>query len=112
MMIGVPLSARIARHTSMPGQARQHQVEQHDVGLGLAEGLQRAAAVRHEGRLEPVGAQHDAEHLGEGGVVVDDQHAGLHAPMVTSRGHDGARSRARATVRSFESTSTAALSGY
>ena len=85
MMIGVPLSARIARQTSMPDRPGQHQVEQHDVGLGLAEGLQRAAAVGHEGRLEPVGAQHDAEHLGEGGVVVDHQHARLHAPIVASR---------------------------
>src|SRR3712207_3085524 len=32
-----------------------------------------AVAVRHEGRFVALAAQDDAEHLGEGGVVVDDQ---------------------------------------
>ena len=75
------------------GQARQHQVEQHDIGLGLAEGLQRAAAVRHEGRVEAVGAEHDAEHLGQGGVVVDHEHARLHATMLTFPAQDRVRTR-------------------
>ena len=39
----------------------------HDVdGLG---------AVRAEHRLEALRAQHDADHLGEGGVIVDHQDA-------------------------------------
>ena len=50
MMIGTPDSARIARHTSMPSMPGQHQVEQHEVGLGLAERGERLVAVGAERR--------------------------------------------------------------
>jgi len=58
--------------------AGQHQVEQHDVGTLATERAQRGISVGHHRGLEALTAQHDAEHLGEGGVVVDDQDAGLH----------------------------------
>ena len=78
------LRADRAAHVD-PGHARQHEVEQHDVRLGLAERLQRARAVGHEDRLELIGAQHDAEHFGERGVIVDYEDAGFHvAHGVTS----------------------------
>jgi hypothetical protein len=59
--------------------AGQHQVEQHEVRLVLAEHGERLVAVGAQGRLVALAAQDDAEHLGQGGVVVDDQHAALHA---------------------------------
>ena len=40
----------------------------------------------HSERLEAFAAQHDAEHLGQCGVVVDDEHASLHELIVTPRG--------------------------
>ena len=58
--------------------ARQHQVEQDDVGSVVAERGQRPFAVRDEGRHEALAAQHDAEHLGEGGVVIDHEYPGSH----------------------------------
>jgi hypothetical protein len=59
---------------------REHQVEQHEVGPGLPERLERLVAVVHERRLEAFTAQHDAEHLCERQVVVDDQYTSSHAP--------------------------------
>ena len=85
MTIGTPDSARIARHTSMPSMPGQHQVEQHEVRLGLAEHRQRLVAVRAQRRLVALTAQHDAQHLGQRGVVVDDQYATLHAHIVAPR---------------------------
>jgi hypothetical protein len=60
-----------------PVGAGQHQVEQHDVGLLPAEGGQGEVAVGHEGRLEVLAAQHDAEHLGKRRVVIDHEHTCL-----------------------------------
>src|SRR4051812_28094473 len=51
--------------------ARQHQVQQDDVGARLLEDADRPVAVGHEGRFVAFAPQHDAQHLGEGGVVVD-----------------------------------------
>jgi hypothetical protein len=76
--IGTPDSARIARHTSMPSMPGQHQVQQHQVGLVLAEHRHRLVAVRAQRGLVALAAQHDAEHLGQRRVVVDDQHPALH----------------------------------
>jgi hypothetical protein len=50
----------------------QHQVEQHQIGPGLPECVKRLVPVGHERRLEPLPAEHDAEHLRERRVVVDD----------------------------------------
>ena len=58
--------------------AGQHEVEQHDVGPLPPERAERRVAVRDDGRLEPLAAQHDAEHLGERRVVVHHEHAALH----------------------------------
>jgi hypothetical protein len=40
----------------------------------------RSVPVGDEGGLETFAPQHDAEHLGQSGVVIDDQHATLHNP--------------------------------
>ncbi len=54
-------------------EAREHEVEEHQVGLRVVERGERLAAVPAEGGLEALGAQDDADHLGERGVVVDHQ---------------------------------------
>ena len=62
-----------------PVHAGQHQVEQHQVGLELAQRGQRTSTVGDHRGVEALPAQHDGQHLGQGGVVVHDQHACLHA---------------------------------
>src|SRR6516225_9274540 len=61
-------------------RAREHQVQQHQIRPGIPECLDRLIAVSYEGRLETLTAKHDTEHLGEGGVVIDDQHTSFHGP--------------------------------
>ena len=64
---------------SMPGSIRSSSTRS---GFVLA-GTRRARPRRRRRmRLEPLGAQHDADHLGEGGVVVDDEYAWRH-PFVS-----------------------------
>ncbi|CAM5696986.1 hypothetical protein SHIRM173S_02137 [Streptomyces hirsutus] len=58
--------------------ARQHQIQQHQIGLGLTESGQRLVAVGYERRLKTFTTQHNAEHLGQCGVVVDDKDSSLH----------------------------------
>ena len=72
--------------------AGQHQVQQHEVGPGLLEDADRAVAVGDEGRFVALAPQHDAEHLGEGGVVVDDQDSAAAGPVLGSGGWHGAHS--------------------
>ena len=55
--------------------AGQHEVQQHHVRVALVEDVQGAVAVVTEHRLEPVGAQDDANHLGNSRVVVDHQYS-------------------------------------
>src|SRR5690554_3261692 len=45
----------------------------------IVEGGQRVFTIRHENWLESLIPQDDAEHLGEGRIVVNYQHAGSHA---------------------------------
>jgi hypothetical protein len=59
--------------------AGQHQVEQDDVGTDLPERVQGPFAVGDEGRQETFAPQHDAEHLGERGIIIDHQYTGPHA---------------------------------
>src|SRR5690606_11425892 len=58
--------------------AGEHQVQQHQVGFGLAKSGQRLVAVGYERRLKTLTTQHNAEHLGQCGVVVDDKDSSLH----------------------------------
>jgi hypothetical protein len=60
--------------------ARQHQIEQHQVGTSIPERLHGVIAIGHERRVESFSPEHDADHFGEGGVVVDDQHTTFHGP--------------------------------
>ena len=55
--------------------AGQHQVEQHQVGLVVAERVEGHVAAAHDAAVEPLLAEDDGEHLRQGGVVVDDEHA-------------------------------------
>ena len=57
----------------------QHQVEEHQIGLGLPESGQRLVAISYERRLKTFTTQHNPEHLGQCGVVVDDKDSSLHA---------------------------------
>jgi hypothetical protein len=71
---------RICRHTSMPsrpGSIRSSRTRSGGLSRKAAEGL---VAVGAEHRLEALAAQHDPEHLGQRGVVVDDEHPS-HRPM-------------------------------
>ena len=80
MTIGTPgLGADLTAHVDSVG-ARQHQVKQDQVGPGIPENFDRLVAVGDESRLEPLAAKHDPEHLGEGGVVIDDKHTTFHGP--------------------------------
>ena len=55
----------------LPGDARARaQIR----ALGAPD-VDRLGPVRAEHRVEPLGAQHDADHLGQSGVVVDHQDA-------------------------------------
>ena len=75
--------------------AGQHQVKQHQVGDGVAQNacMARSPSATKVGSKAPP-AKHDGEHLGEGGVVIDDQHAkgkglsfhGKHKEIVTVTG--------------------------
>jgi hypothetical protein len=66
-------------------EAGQHQVEQYEVGLRIAKDLERLRAIGAEDGLEALGPQHDADHLGERGVIVDYQNASVHGLQI-SRG--------------------------
>jgi hypothetical protein len=61
-----------------PVLARQHEVEQDQVGLGLVEGGDGLVAGADEHRLEALLTQDDPEHLAQRRVVVDDQYPALH----------------------------------
>jgi hypothetical protein len=100
------LRADLPAHLDAVGP-RQHEVEQHEVGPLPAEGAERGVAVGDEGRLEPLLAQDDAQHLGQGGVVVDHQHLAHRvltprssSPMVAPRAwsHPADAGRARRAV--------------
>ena len=58
--------------------AGQHEVEEHEVGFGCREDGEGLGAVSAEDRLEPLGSQYDADHFGEGGIVVNHQDARSH----------------------------------
>ena len=49
--------------------------------------------VGDKSRLEALTAEHDAEHLGQGGVVIDDQHATFHGPHRSTEAAPGAVTR-------------------
>jgi hypothetical protein len=55
--------------------AGEHEVEEDEIGPFAAPRIDRLRAVCTEHGVESLGAQHDADHLGEGGVIVDHQDA-------------------------------------
>ena len=65
------LAPDLAAHVDPVGTG-QHQVKQHQIRPGLAEGVKRLIPVGHERRLESLTAEHDAKHLRERRVVIDD----------------------------------------
>ncbi len=69
-----------AQHTAHVDavHAREHEVEEHEIRTDLPHrGECLRSVTDHEG-FETLTAQHDRQHLGESGVVVDDQDARLH----------------------------------
>jgi hypothetical protein len=55
--------------------AREHEIQENDVGARVTEGLNSLGAVGAEDRLEALAAQNDAEHLGQSCVIVDDENS-------------------------------------
>ena len=64
------------RQTSVPGQARQHQVEQDEVGAVAVELLEGGRAVVGDGDLEALLAEHVGQRVAERLFVLDDEDAG------------------------------------
>ncbi len=58
----------------------QHQVEQHQVRADLAHRGECLRTVADDEGFEPLTLQHDREHLGERGIIIDDEDPWLHAP--------------------------------
>src|SRR5690625_1089006 len=69
-------------------QAREHEVEQHQVGLLLAEDLQRLGTVGAQDGVIPLALQDDADHLGQRSIVIDHENSSTHAPMFAPAGPD------------------------
>ena len=63
--------------------------------MRLAERLHGVIPVGDKSGLEALTAEHDAEHLGEGGVVIDDQYATFHRPHRSMETPAGAVTRRR-----------------
>ena len=63
-----------------PAHAGKHQIQQHDVGTRSLELGQRRRAVGDDRRLEPLLAQQKCQGIGQGLLVLNDQHT--HAPML------------------------------
>lgn len=80
--MGTPDSALISRRHLDTVPAGQHEIQQHQIRLGLTEGSQCLVTVRYERRLETLTTQHNAEHLGQCGVVIDDKDASLHIDII------------------------------
>ena len=64
--------------------ARQHNVEEDDVGLRLSEDPQCGVTVSAEHGFEAFGAQDDTQHLGQGRVVINHQDAVRHGDIMSS----------------------------
>ena len=73
--IGTSLSARSRRQTSTPSSRGQAEVEDDEVGDELLGGAQRLDAVGRGAHLVALLAQRAAQHVGDLGVVLDDEHA-------------------------------------
>ena len=80
--IGMPDSARISRQISMPSLPGSMRSSSTRSGLNSRNAATACSPSATEMRLETLTAQHDAQHLGQGGVVIDDQDASLHEVMV------------------------------
>ena len=63
------------------GHRRQHDVEQHQVGLDLVESVERLGPVAGDLDVEPFALQADGQRVDEGLLVLDDEHRRV-------RGHD------------------------
>jgi len=80
----VGLGADLATHLRavLP---REHDVQEHEVGLRDTERGKGAVAVGTEDRFEVLAPQDDADHLRQRGVIVDDKDARLHATSLPGR---------------------------
>ena len=107
------------RHTGVRAQhpadvdavhAGQHQVEQHQVGPQFAHRGQRLRAVGDHRGVETLVAQDDGEHLGQRGVVVDDQNPlphGVHGVTESRQSPASTRRVATSTLRAMTGASAA-----
>ena len=76
--------------------AREHQVEQHQVGLGVPEDADGTQPVAAEDRVETLPPQHDSQHLGQGRIIIHYEYASPHGPIVAP---DGRKRRNEPTSR-------------
>ena len=63
----------------------KHEVEQDEIRLDLAEDVHRLGAVCAERGRMALGLEHDADHLCQGGVVVNDEDVGAHEHILAHR---------------------------
>ena len=75
MMMGTPDSARTRVQISMPSMPGSMRSSRMRSGRSARQTSTALRAVGAEHRVESLRAQHDADHLGEGGVVIDHQDA-------------------------------------
>ena len=69
------MRARSPPRVCTRSSTREHQIEQDEVRTLGSERIQRLGTVGAEHGVESLCAQDDPNHLGEGGVIVDDQDA-------------------------------------
>ena len=63
----------------------QHHIEEHDVGLAIAENCQCKITVSTEHRFKSFGAQHDSQHLGKSCVIINDENSTGHGHILSPR---------------------------
>ena len=86
-MIGTPDSARMIRQTSTPGQLRQHQVEQDEVGPLGPEQRERLAPVGRGDGAIPLELERFHEGLAKRRLVVHDEDRACHAFWIVPGRH-------------------------
>ena len=74
--MGTPDSARISRQTSMPSLPGSIRSSSTTSGRNARNARHRLVTTGDDLAEEALVAQHEGEHLGQGGIVVDDEHPG------------------------------------
>ena len=62
--------------------AREHEVEEDEIGSHLLELVEGLVAGRAEEGLEALALEHDSDHLGQGRVIINYEDTRVHTPIV------------------------------